>query len=173
MVGLVDEQQNFVFFHKDSLSILGQVFKVVCHTDKNLRIILAADPHIERRKLWEIGRMMMLLLTVVTRVVTQVVHNSLLLVVKHGMLFKATTLKRYFINVTTDDRELASFLEKKKKSINTLIFSGKYLQDFYKKIRLRIRNPGPFDMKSLNGLKEDILKSISAAIIDVYCLVIF
>ena len=45
----------------------------------------------------------------------QVVHDSLLLVVKHGMLFKATTLKRYFINVTTDDRELASFLQRKKK----------------------------------------------------------
>ena len=120
MVGLVDKQQNFVFFHKDSLSILGQVFKVVCHTDKNLRIILAADPHIERRKLWEIGRMMVLLLTVVTRVVTQVVHNSLLLVVKHGMLFKATTLKRYFINVTTDDRELASFLQRKKNQLTHL-----------------------------------------------------
>ena len=98
MVGFIYEQKNFVFLHKDSLSILSQVFKVICNTDKNLR--LAADPHIERRKLWESRRsnlMVLLGLTNVTNAVArtiQVVHDSLLLVVKHGMLFKATTLKK-------------------------------------------------------------------------------
>ena len=96
MVGFIYEQKNFVFLHKDSLSILSQVFKVICNTDKNLR--LAADPHIERRKLWEsrrsCGGVLLRLSVAVAARTIQVVHNSLLLVVKHGMLFKATTLKK-------------------------------------------------------------------------------
>ena len=98
MVGFIYEQKNFVFLHKDSLSILSQVFKVICNTDKNLR--LAADPHIERRKLWESRRSNLMVLLGLTNAnvavarTIQVVHDSLLLVVKHGMLFKATTLKK-------------------------------------------------------------------------------
>ena len=95
MVCFVDKQKNFAFFHKNSFAIFCEVFKVICNTDKNLR--LAADPHIERRKLWESRRScggVLLRLSVAVACTIQVVHNSLLLVVKHGMLFTATTLKK-------------------------------------------------------------------------------
>ena len=43
MISLVDKQQNFTFFHKNSLPIFCEVFKVIRNTDKNLR--LATQSH--------------------------------------------------------------------------------------------------------------------------------
>ena len=43
MICLVDEQQNFIFFHEDSLALLRNVLEVEADSDKGLLIPHAAQ----------------------------------------------------------------------------------------------------------------------------------